>query len=78
MDDYRKREILAELGLEKKAPARYDTAAQLIEDIDLLLSTGAPRHAVPVQRRLHLKERGCAAMIALVALCVLAILRLRL
>jgi len=64
--------------LEKKAPARYDTAAQLIEDIDLLLSTGAPRHAVPVQRRLHLKERGCAAMIALVALCVLAILRLRL
>jgi len=59
--------------LEKKAAARYDTAAQLIEDLDLLKSSGSIRHAVPAPLRLRLKEKGCAAMIAFLALCVLAI-----
>lgn len=59
--------------LQKKAAARYDSASQLIEDIDLLRSSGATRHAVPAKAALRLKERGCAAMIVLLALCILAI-----
>ncbi|MGD0091552.1 MAG: serine/threonine-protein kinase [Planctomycetota bacterium] len=64
--------------LEKKASDRYDTAAQLIEDIDLLLGSGTTRYAVPGRRTLRLRKSGCAAVAAFLALCLLAIARLRL
>jgi serine/threonine protein kinase len=64
--------------LAKKAPDRYDTAAQLVEDIDLLLSSGVTRYAVPGRSTLRLQKPGCAAVMVFLGLCLLAIVRLRL
>jgi serine/threonine-protein kinase len=59
----------------KRAADRYDTAGQLVEDIDLVLRSARTRHAAAVRRPLRLKAPGCAASVALFVLCALWIFR---
>jgi len=57
----------------KKPADRYDTASQLIEDIDLVLASKKTIHAALGHRLRRFKDPGCAVVLALFALCLLCI-----